>query len=162
MYNAAALNAIKDFMVSHNKTLAVAESVTSGHLQAAFSLATDATRFFQGGITAYNLGQKARHLCIDPIKAEACNCVSETTASEMAINALHFFACDWAVGITGYAAPVPEIGVRDCFAFYAIASEDNVIWRGKIEAPPSDPYGVQLYFTEQLLEQFRQYLFKLA
>lgn len=158
MYNTQALDAIKNFMLSRKQTLAVAESVTSGHLQAAFSLVTDATKFFQGGITAYNLGQKARHLCIDPIHAEACNCVSERTADEMAINALRLFSCDWSIGITGYAAPVPEIGIRERFAFYAIAFGGEVAWRGKIEAANLDAYHVQVYFAQQVLEAFRRRL----
>jgi len=60
------LEHIKDYMLQHFETLAVAESVTSGHLQAAFSSADQATNFFQGGITAYNVGQKARQLCYKP------------------------------------------------------------------------------------------------
>ena len=55
----------------------MAESVTAGNIQAVFSLAADAMRFFQGGITTYNLGQKTKHLGIDPIHMAACNCVSE-------------------------------------------------------------------------------------
>lgn len=78
------LERIKTYMLAHTETLAVAESVTSGCLQAALSLAEDATRFFQGGITAYNLGRKARHLKIDPIHAQEANCVSEKVAIEMA------------------------------------------------------------------------------
>lgn len=64
LYNIDTLNKIKDFLIEGKQTLAVAESVTSGHLQAAFSAATLASKFFQGGITAYNIGQKSRHLFI--------------------------------------------------------------------------------------------------
>src|SRR5688500_4156368 len=111
MYNIKQIAAIKDYMLTHHQTLAVAESVTSGHLQAAISLANGATEFFQGGITAYNLGQKSRHLKIEPISASACNCVSEKITEEMAIHALELFSSDWALATTGYAAPIPELGI---------------------------------------------------
>lgn len=65
-------------------TLAVAESVTSGNIQAAFSLATDSTTFFQGGITSYNIGQKCRHLLVEPTHAIASNCVSKNVSEQMA------------------------------------------------------------------------------
>lgn len=69
LYNMSAINSIRDYVLENKQTLAVAESVTSGHLQAAISVAENASSFFQGGITAYNLGQKCRHLNIEPLHA---------------------------------------------------------------------------------------------
>lgn len=77
IYNEDTINAIKDIMVGKEETIAVAESVTAGHLQAAFSVGIEASKFFQGGITAYNLGQKARHLNVDPVLSNKVNCVAE-------------------------------------------------------------------------------------
>jgi nicotinamide-nucleotide amidase len=51
-------------LMKKKNTIAVAESVTSGNIQAVLSLAKDATAFFQGGITVYNIGQKCRHLLV--------------------------------------------------------------------------------------------------
>lgn len=127
MYNRSLINIIKANLVKKHHTLAVAESVTSGHLQAAFSLADGATQFFQGGLTAYNLGQKSRHLKINPIQADASNCVSEVITKEMALSALELFSCEWSIAITGYAAPIPEIGIRDLYAFVAIAYQNEVV-----------------------------------
>ena len=59
MYDIEALNEIRDRLTGNGESLAVAESVTSGHLQAALSSAENASHFYQGGITAYNLGQNA-------------------------------------------------------------------------------------------------------
>lgn len=58
LYDEDIVNDIKDLLADRKETLSVAESVTAGHLQAAFSSALEATKFFQGGITAYNAGQK--------------------------------------------------------------------------------------------------------
>ena len=71
MYPFDEINIITERMISCHQTVAVAESVTSGHLQAALSLGQNARQFYQGGLTAYNLGQKSRHLLVEPIHAFA-------------------------------------------------------------------------------------------
>ena len=83
-YNRALIERIGNKLLTKKQTIAVAESVTSGHLQAALSLAPDASRFFQGGITAYNVGQKYRHLPVEPTHALQCNAVSEKVSADMA------------------------------------------------------------------------------
>ncbi len=84
MYDEQVIQSIKKILLQRRQTIAVAESVTAGHLQVALASAENASQFFQGGITAYNLGQKSRHLKIEPIHAEGCNCVSDKIAIEMA------------------------------------------------------------------------------
>lgn len=158
MYNLNEISAIRNFMLTHGHTLAVAESVTSGHLQAALSLATEASNFFHGGITAYNLGQKARHLHINPIHATSCNSVSELIADEMALNALTFFSSDWSISVTGYASRVPALGINDLFAFYAIAFRKEVVDRGKVECDRDNAYEVQLSYANQILKKLSAHL----
>lgn len=145
-------------MLAHEETLAVAESVTSGHLQAALSLANNARKFFQGGITTYNLGQKSRHLHLDPIHAEACNCVSEKIAHQMAVHACLLFSSDWGIGITGYAAPVPECGITTLFAFYAISYRGNVILSKRIASEKKSVVDVQQNYVNILLSDFSKIL----
>src|SRR4051794_20552902 len=101
------INRIKDLLIQRHQTISVAESVTAGLLQLSLSSAENALDFFQGGITAYNLGQKARHLHIDPIYALSCNCVSDRIADMLALNVCDLFSSDWGIGITGYASAVP-------------------------------------------------------
>lgn len=162
MYNHKELTEIKDYLISNGHTLAVAESVTSGHLQAALSLPSDASKFFQGGITTYNLGQKSRHLHINPIHAINCNSVSESIADEMALKTVTLFSSDWSIGITGYAAPFPEWGVKDLFAFYAIAFRDRIVDRGKVESEDKGLFEVQVSFARQVLEKFNKHLARFA
>lgn len=156
MYTTAIIESIKDQIVSQNQTLCVAESVTSGHLQAALSLATEASRFFQGGMTAYNLGQKARHLHVNPIHATTCNSVSETIADEMALNALRLFSSDWSIGITGYASPLPELGIKELFAFYAIAFRSRVLHRGRVESEDIGALKVQVFYANHVLKELNE------
>ena len=86
LFDKSQLKKIHALLVKRKETIAVAESVTSGLLQAAFSQAEDASAFYQGGITAYNLGQKYRHLKVEPIYADNCYCVSQKVSNEMADN----------------------------------------------------------------------------
>ena len=151
MYHREEIDRIRDYMLDRGQTLAVAESVTSGHLQAAISLASEASNFFHGGITVYNLGQKARHLHINPIHATSCNSVSQLIADEMALNAVALFSSDWAIGITGYAYKVPKMGINDLFAYYAIAFRNQVMKHGQVSCDHEDPYQVQVSFANQVL-----------
>ena len=152
MYNTSIINRIREKMMAARQTIAVAESVTSGHLQAALSLADNASLFYQGGITVYNLGQKSRHLAIDPIQAEACDSVSEAVACTMALNVCHLFISNWGIGITGYAAPLPEQGIEELFAYYAIAYNGKTVLTKKITSNHKSPAEVQLFYVESVLK----------
>jgi len=108
LFDKTLVNNIKDIFIKHRETISVAESVTAGLLQCALASADNAIQYLQGGLTAYNLGQKSRHLQIDPIYAQSCNCVSDVIARKLAINVCDLFCSDWGIGITGYASAVPE------------------------------------------------------
>lgn len=148
------LQLIANHLTKKEETLAIAESVTSGLLMAAFSEAKNATMFFQGGLTAYNLGQKTRQLNIDPIHAEKTNCVSEKVAGQMATNVARQFVSHWGIGITGYAVPVPALHIKECFALYAIAYNGDVVRSGRVETRLRGQARVQRYFVEKVMEEF--------
>jgi nicotinamide-nucleotide amidase len=152
LYDQDKLNTIKEKLLKRKKTLSVAESVTSGHLQAAFSYAPDATRFFQGGLTAYNAGQKTRQLDIEPIYAMEDNCVSQQVANNMATNINKIFLSDYGLGITGYASVVPELNIHSLHAFVAISYNDKIILSQKITSAKKDSVDVQIDYTSQVLD----------
>jgi nicotinamide-nucleotide amidase len=154
LYNLIMLNDIKDFLKAGKQTLSVAESVTSGHLQAAFSAADEASFFFQGGITTYNIGQKARHLKIEPIYAEQCNCISPEVSIQMALQCQKMFSSNYSIGITGYASPLPEKRIFELFAFYAISLDGTIKDSGKIISEKSEPVDVQVDYSNQVIEAF--------
>ena len=158
IYNKETLDKIKDILVSKNQTVAVAESVTSGLLQAAFSNATDASCFFQGGITAYNLGQKCRHLSVEPVHASACNCVSETVSAQMAKEVSRMFLSDYGIGVTGFATPVPEKNIKRLFACFAISYKGAVLLSENVQAGGEKAFEAQVFFTEKILESFLKLL----
>lgn len=154
------ISSIKDAMLANNESLAVAESVTAGHLQAALSYADYASKFFQGGITAYNVGQKAKHLNVEPIHAISCNCVSEKVAASMAIQVCSMFSSDWGVGVTGYAAPVPECHIKQLFVFYSFAYKSKIIYTRKLETTEANVEAVQRYYVENILKDLADQLTK--
>lgn len=149
---------VSSLLLQRKQTVAVAESVTAGHLQVAFSLAAHAMEFFQGGITAYNLGQKTRHLEVDPILALSCNCVSEEVSAQMAEQITHLFLSDWGIAITGYASPVPEQDIHELFACYAIYSKQTGMVTRTIVADKNPPAIVRHFYTIQVIDHFRQLL----
>jgi PncC family amidohydrolase len=157
MFDRHVLDSIRKCLTAKEETLAVAESVTSGMLQLALSEAENASSFYQGGITAYNLGQKYRHLGVEPIHAQACNCVSQKVAEQMAAAVCAMFRSDWSVGITGYATPVPESGNK-VFAYYAIALRGNIVTADRIDTTIDKPTQVQRLFAKHVLQQLDFYI----
>jgi nicotinamide-nucleotide amidase len=158
MYDLDIITAIKNRLVAEHYTLAVAESVTSGHLQAAFSLADEASQFFQGGITAYNLEQKARLLKIDKIHAATCNCVSEKVAAEMAIALCNVFSCDWAIAVTGYASEDIQNDKGFLYAIYAIAFRGSPLEVNILKAHYRDVLQNQIFYANAIIREFKKVL----
>lgn len=151
------LNAIGKGLITKRGTIAVAESVTSGLLQWALASATDAMKFYQGGITTYNIAQKFHHLRVDPIAAESCNAVSAKVAAEMAIGAIRLFGSQWGIGITGFATPVPESGGKR-YAFYAIAHQGRIISARQLKPRATITKEVQLAYANAVLADLRRLL----
>jgi PncC family amidohydrolase len=158
IYYENVIEEIKKILVEEKQTLSVAESVTSGHLQAAFSCAKDASKFFQGGITAYNAGQKCRHLNIEPISALDNDCVTGKVACEMAVQVNTLFISDFGISITGYASRQPEKGVNDLFAFLAITQKNNILLCEKITCDKAEGLDAQVDFANQVIKKFYEIL----
>jgi nicotinamide-nucleotide amidase len=150
LFDPKKLKKIHDKLVAKDETLAVAESVTAGLLQTAISQAEFASEFYQGGITTYNLGQKYRHLKVEPIHAQQTNCVSEKVTAEMAAAVCDLFQSDWGIGVTGYATPVEESGNK-VFAFYAIAYKNKIVAKGKLTPRIQEPFDLQVHYVQQVL-----------
>lgn len=153
IFEKEAVQQLADLLLQNKQSLAVAESVTGGFVQAALSTAEYASNFFQGGITAYNIHQKYTHLHIDLANATATNCVSEQTAREMALGVAKIFHSDWGAGITGYASPIPGHHTSELYAWYAIVFKQTHIFSDRITISVKDPVQVQLEYTNTLIRQ---------
>ena len=135
--------------------LAVAESLTTGQVQARIGAISGASSFFRGGLTAYTLEQKVRQLGVDRTEAVACNCVSESIARQMARGAATLFDAQIALATTGYAEPSPNDGVATPFAWWALVERlADGSWReiaGRVECPGMDRVAVQVQVSETVL-----------
>ena len=158
LYDQKGLEAIKKALTAKKLTLAVAESVTSGHLQAAFSSVKEAAAYFQGGITVYNAGQKCRHLNIEPIKAFESDCVTEFVACEMALQVAKLFISEYGIAITGYALKDEEKGIDSLYAFFAIATREKVLLCRKITTNCTTSVTAQVDYTNKIIAAFRKIL----
>jgi nicotinamide-nucleotide amidase len=146
-------------------TLAVAESVTCGRLQARIGAISGASDFFLGGLTAYTIPQKVRHLGVDRGQAEQVNAVSPAIAEQMARGACAFFGSDLALATTGYAEPAPDRGVIQPQAYWALAHRraDNtlVLHHGRVERPGATRVAMQEAVADAALTALVSYLRKL-
>jgi PncC family amidohydrolase len=156
MFDKKLMDEIGNKLKDKNQSVALAESVTGGLLQAAFSNAKEASFFFQGGITAYNIGQKCRHLLVEPLHAIECNCVSEIISQQMSQHVCNLFLSDYGIGITGYAATMPEKNINELFAYYSISLKEEIIESGKIITDAEEGLPAQLFYVDHVLTIFKK------
>lgn len=143
------MSELKDLMVAAPKlSLAVAESLTCGHLQARIGAESGASGFFAGGVTAYTLDQKVALLAVEREAAGAVDCVSDEIARQMARGVCKLFGSDIGAATTGYAEVNPDKGVTAPLACWAIARRDGTggwVYRsGRIVCPGVERTRVQM------------------
>ncbi len=143
-------------------TLAVAESMTGGRVQALITAEAGASEFFLGGITAYTLAQKVRHLGVGRHAAEAVDCVSAEIARQMARGACALFEADIAVATTGYAEPAPVRGFAEPGVFWALCRRVPVgeeVWReGFLRLAGLDRAAAQDRAAREVVTELAKYL----
>jgi nicotinamide-nucleotide amidase len=153
---------LKRLMGRHpRRSLAVAESLTAGHVQARIAAVSGASKYFRGGVTAYTLDSKVKLLGVDRAHARRADCVSERVAVEMALGAAEIFAADLAVATTGYAEPNKARGVRHPLAWWAICHRMRggaTIMAGQVELPGAKRVEAQQRVAEEVLRQLVDYL----
>jgi len=158
LYDKDDLQQIALFLIKSKATLSVAESVTAGCLQTAFSLAEGATMFFQGGITVYQGGQKTRILDVEPIYGEENEFVNFSVACQMALSSNKLFLSKYAIATTGFTQQIPDHEFKNPYAYYAIAKDQEIILKGFIEAVKDDSFSIQECYTQQILKLFKNLL----
>jgi nicotinamide-nucleotide amidase len=157
------VRALKSLMLAEpSLTLAAAESLTCGRVQARIGGISGASQFFLGGLTAYTLEAKVRQLGVERAAARKVNCVSESVAEQMARGVCALFGSDLGVATTGYAEPMPEQGVRDPFAWWAIAHRSRGKFKalrgGRVECPGASRGDVQMIVADAVIAELESYL----
>jgi nicotinamide-nucleotide amidase len=143
-------------------TLAAAESLTCGHVQARIGEISGASQFFLGGVTAYTLDAKVRQLGVERAGARKANCVSLSVAEQMARGVCALFGSDLGVATTGYAETLLEQGVPDPFAWWAIAHRSRGKFKaprgGRVECPGASRVDVQMIVADAVIAELESYL----
>jgi nicotinamide-nucleotide amidase len=143
-------------------TLAVAESLTAGHVQARVAAVSGSSGYFLGGVTAYSLEQKVKLLGVNRAAAKKVNCVSAAVAEEMALGAAKLFGADLAVATTGYAEPSPADEVMAPMAWWALVHRRRGrvvrVLSGRVECPGEPRVAVQQIVAEAVLAELAAYL----
>ncbi len=145
-------------------TLSTAESLTCGRVQSAIASISGASEYFLGGITAYSLDQKVRHLGVDRAAARRVNSVSAEIAEQMAQGACRLFGSDLAVATTGYAEPSKADRVEQPFAWWALAHRARrggqfvLLRSGRVECPGAKRVDAQTIVAEAAVAELVEYL----
>jgi nicotinamide-nucleotide amidase len=143
-------------------TLAVAESLTCGHVQARVGAVSGASEFFLGGITAYTLDEKVSHLGVNRAAAKRVDCVSAEVAREMALGVCRLFGSDLGLATTGYAEPSVKSKVAEPFAWWALAhvrrGRTVALLGGRVECPGASRVETQIIVAAAVLTELTEYL----
>lgn len=155
---------VKQACIDWRVSVATAESVTAGRLQALIASVTGSSAYFRGGITAYDIERKVRLLQVDRSHAEQIDCVSDKVAAEMAQAATRLFDADCALSTTGYAEPPDPTRSLLPYAHYAIwdarvSAELNPVRYGQVTSEGRERQETQQYFAECVLAELADYLF---
>jgi nicotinamide-nucleotide amidase len=143
-------------------TLAVAESMTCGQVQAQIGAIPGASEFFLGGITAYSLAQKVRHLRVNRAAAKRVNSVSADVALEMARGVCDLFGGDLGLATTGYAEASVWENVTQPFAWWALAHRQRgrfvALRSGRVECPGAKRVEAQMLVADAAIAELLAYL----
>lgn len=143
-------------------TLGVAESLTCGRVQARIGAVPGASDYFLGGLTAYSLEQKVRHLGVNRAHARRVGCVSQRVAVEMAQGACALFGSDLGVATTGYAGPSRANDIGTPMAWWALCHPRRggrtVMVSGQVEMPGAGRVAAQERVTQEVLNALVAYL----
>lgn len=157
---------IHQWFVEHSRTLCCAESLTAGHVQAALTAQSGASKFFRGGITAYDIAAKARLLGVDEAHARAVNAVSARVATEMAFGACRLFEAEFALATTGYAEPFKDESgsIIHPHAYYAVVrGGDSVpLVQARVDGVGLSRVAMQQHVTEAVLQALAAQLLLLS
>ncbi len=103
--NDSLASVVGDLLGANAATLAVAESCTGGGLGEMLTAVPGSSRYFWGGVIAYDNTVKARLLGVDPADLEVYGAVSGQVAEQMAVGVRNRLGTTWGLSITGIAGP---------------------------------------------------------
>ncbi|MGN7863319.1 CinA family protein [Chryseobacterium sp.] len=152
------LDYISTSLITMNETVSIAESVTSGLIQLAFSQMANAKLFYKGGITTFTLPEKVQFLDINQIEVKENSFETQKMADTMAVKVAESFGTDWGIASTGYAASVRNSGFK-VYSFCSFSYKGEIVLSKRIELhDKTQALDAQLYYTEFILGCYKSAL----
>lgn len=137
---------VADRLMALDRRLVTAESCTGGWVAKACTDLPGSSRWFRGGVVAYDNEFKATMLGVHRGTLAAEGGVSQATVREMAVGALGRLGGDVAVAVSGIAGPDgggPGKPVGTVWFAWAIRSDDRSEVRTHLEVFPGDREAVR-------------------
>ncbi len=97
--------AVQDWFVKHNKTLAFAESCTGGMISSAITSVPGASAYFLGSFVVYSDAMKEKILGVSKKTLDSHGAVSEEAVREMLEGVFQKSGADFAIAVSGIAGP---------------------------------------------------------
>jgi len=126
------------------RTVATAESITSGNVAAALAAATDASQWLKGSVVAY--AQQVK-FCV--LGVEAGPVINAGCARQMAVGVSGLLDADVSVATTGAGGPGPEEGEQPGTVYIAVATQDDC-WISRYQFDGEPPSVVHLATVQAL------------
>lgn len=96
---------LHDILIKKNLTISVAESCTGGALAHLITSISGSSKYFLGGIVAYDFHKKIEILKVSEKTIQEKTVVSEEVAQEMSLGCKNLFKTDISISTTGVAGP---------------------------------------------------------
>ena len=123
-------SAVGQHLKALGQTLAVAESCTGGGLGAKITQTAESSRYFRGGVVAYDNQIKTQLLKVEEETLKAYGAVSKEAAEQMAVGIRSLLDTTWGLSITGIAGPEGGTNEKPVGLVYvALAGPQGVISR---------------------------------
>jgi PncC family amidohydrolase len=148
------LNEINEYFMYSSETISIAESVTGGLLQLAFSEMPNSKLFYKGGITVHTPEKIVNLLKVDVAEIKNCNCVSSFVAETMGRHACNLFESQWCIATSGYCV-LERSSSYEIYAYYSISYLGKVVFSDRLESSEKlDSLAIKLYYTQEILGKF--------
>ncbi|MCC7352289.1 MAG: CinA family protein [Anaerolineae bacterium] len=148
---------VGELLVRQGLTLAVAESCTGGLVGHRLTNVPGSSRYFMGGVIAYDNSAKERALGVRRSTLNDYGAVSAATAQELAQGAHRLFDTDIAVSVTGIAGPGGSTPGKPVGLTYIHLSAHETEW-GERHVWQGDREANKAQSAEAALDLLRRYL----
>lgn len=149
--------AIHEWMISHKKTFACAESCTGGRIASRLTAVSGASDYFLGSIVSYS--NHLKHSALGVTSVESKGAVSEEVVCEMAAGTLKLTGADFAISVSGIAGPTGGSDEKPVGTVWGAIATKHETFAGKFLAKGVPNRNLVIdYSTTFLLSTLWRYL----